>query len=58
MKFEIRFEAKSGRSVKCWIRRTNIFDDAAGYDTFKGFDSLKIEVFFKGKRIDVYERRH
>lgn len=58
MRFEIRFEARSGRSTKYWSRKTSIFDSAEGYDTFKGFDSLRIEVFFKGKLIEVYERRH
>jgi len=56
MKYEIRFEAKVGRSVKLWSRRVNFLDDAEGFDAFKGFDSLKIEVLYGGRVIDTYIR--
>lgn len=56
MKYEIRFEAKTGRSVKMWSRRVGFLDDAEGFDTFKGFDFLKIEVRYNGRVIDTYVR--
>lgn len=56
MKYEIRFEAKTGRSVKLWSRRVSFLDDAEGFDAFKGFDSLKIEVVLNGRVIDTYVR--
>ncbi len=55
-KYEVRFEAKVGRCIKMWSRRTNIFDDAEGYDTFKGFESLRIEVVRDGRVLDTYTR--
>ena len=56
MKYEIRFEARTGRSVKLWSRRVSFLDDAEGFDTFKGFDYLRIEVTRGGRVLDVYVR--
>lgn len=55
-KFEIRFEARAGKSIKMWTRQSGVLDDAEGFDTFKGFDALRIEVVYRGKVIDTYSR--
>ncbi len=56
MKYEIRFEAKTGRNMTMWTRRVGFLDDAEEFDTFKGFDSLRIEVRLGGRVIDTYSR--
>ena len=55
-KFEVRFEARVGRTIKMWSRKVSFIDDAEGFDAFKGFDALKIEVVYCGKIIDRYCR--